>query len=149
MIGLTLAKACSQPGKVATGTNVELVKISGMTASSPPMPADSGSRTSSPSSAKIHEKATPTARASPIAASAAGGAGVEPEPDRVADAGHQGQDEQVADGVCDGAAGQDGGAGHRQCPEPVDHAGGQVVGEATPVWEAPNAMARTQIPGSA
>ena len=57
VIGLTGAKACSQPGTVATGTKAELVKIRGMTASSPPVPAGSASRTSSPGSAKIHEKA--------------------------------------------------------------------------------------------
>jgi hypothetical protein len=43
-----LAKAYQQPGKMATGTKVELVRISGMTARSPPIPADSASRTSQP-----------------------------------------------------------------------------------------------------
>ncbi len=71
VIGLALAKACSQPGTVATGTKAEVVKISGMTATSPPVPAGSGSGTSSPSSAKVHEKAQPAASASPIADRAA------------------------------------------------------------------------------
>ncbi|GFJ81885.1 hypothetical protein Phou_060650 [Phytohabitans houttuyneae] len=60
-------------GKVATGTKVELVKISGMTASSPPVPAASGSRTSRPSRAKTHENAIPTHSARPMAAAAAAG----------------------------------------------------------------------------
>lgn len=57
------------------------------------------------------------------------GPGVEPEPDQGADADHEGQHEQVAQRVGQGAAGQYGGAGHRQGAEPVDHPGGEVVGD--------------------
>ncbi|HEV8570143.1 MAG TPA: hypothetical protein VGQ92_24170 [Actinoplanes sp.] len=128
VIGLTFAKACSQPGNVATGTNMELVKITGMTARSPPMPADSASRTTSPSSAKIQEKATPTAREADSGQRRAR-AGVEAEADRVPQAGHQHQYEQVAERVGGDGAGQDGAAGHRQGPELVDHAGRQILGE--------------------
>ena len=45
VMGLALAKACSQPGMVATGTRVELVKNKMMMGNSPASPADSGSRT--------------------------------------------------------------------------------------------------------
>jgi hypothetical protein len=53
---------------------------------------------------------------------------VEAEADERGDPGHERQDEQVADRIGGGASGQHGGAGHRQCPEPVDHSGGEVVG---------------------
>jgi hypothetical protein len=42
VVGLTVAKACSQPGNVAMVTTVELVKMSGIAACRTPMPTDSG-----------------------------------------------------------------------------------------------------------
>jgi hypothetical protein len=53
--GLVLAQACSQPGMVATGTKVELVKARGMTGSRLAVPAVSGSRTVRPIRAEIHD----------------------------------------------------------------------------------------------
>jgi hypothetical protein len=148
VIGLTFAKACSQPGNVATGTNMELVKITGMTARSPPMPADSASRTTSPSSAKIQEKATPTAREADSGQRRAR-AGVEAEADRVPQAGHQHQYEQVAERVGGDGAGQDGAAGHRRARNWSVMPVAKSSASATPVCDAPNAMARTQMPGGA
>src|SRR6516164_3312583 len=58
-----------------------------------------------------------------------GGPGVEPEPDRGTDGGHQPDDEQVAQGIGDDPAGQHRAAADGQGPEPVDHAGGQVLGD--------------------
>jgi hypothetical protein len=149
VIGLTLANACNQPGKVATGTNVELVKISGMTASSPPMPADSGSWTSRPSNAKIHEKATPTATASPIPASAAAGPAWNRNPipypmpvirirtNRLRNASAAVRPARTAERVT--------GSARNRSIMPVARSSAM----ATPVWEAPNAMASTQMPGRA
>jgi PBP superfamily domain len=68
-----LAKACSQPGMVATETRAELVKNRMMMGNSPASPADSGSRTVRPSSRLSQEKATPAATANAAAARAAAG----------------------------------------------------------------------------
>ena len=54
---------------------------------------------------------------------------MEAEPDRGADGDHQGEHEQVADGVGGGAAGQDAQPAIGQRAEPVDHPGGQVFGD--------------------
>src|SRR5262252_2742352 len=75
VIGLILAKACSHPGMVATGTRVELVKVRMMTGNRPARPAVSASRTTIPSSRLSQEKATPAATARLTAASAAALAG--------------------------------------------------------------------------
>src|SRR5487761_48104 len=71
--GLALAKACSQPGMVATGTRAELVKNKMMTGNRPASPADSGSRTARPSSRLSQENASPAATARATAARAAAG----------------------------------------------------------------------------
>src|SRR5437763_5721971 len=67
VIGLLRAKACSQSGIVASGTNAELANSSGNTQMNPAACADSGSRTLMPMHAEIQQKLKPnrTARPSP------------------------------------------------------------------------------------
>ncbi len=55
--GLTSANHCSTSGIESTGTNAELMKVSGKTAMKPTEFADSGDDTISPSHAKTHENA--------------------------------------------------------------------------------------------
>src|SRR5215472_10357768 len=73
VMGLAVAKACSQPGMVATGTRAELVKNKMMTGNRPASPADSGSRTARPSSRLSQENTRPVATANATAARAAAG----------------------------------------------------------------------------
>src|SRR5487761_6476 len=80
--GLALAKACSQPGMVATGTRAELVKNKMMTGNRPASPADSGSRTARPSSRLSQEDPHPGPHREGAGREGGGGSGVEPEPGR-------------------------------------------------------------------
>src|SRR5919202_6468520 len=69
--GLTFAKASSQPGIVATGTNTELAKTSGNTNTNPADCAASAPRTVSATKAKIQLSANPKATTMAIEATAA------------------------------------------------------------------------------
>jgi hypothetical protein len=73
VIGLTLAKACSQPGMVSTGTNTPLAKTSGKIHMPLAACVDSGSRMVSPTNAEMQQNASPirTTRPRPTTASAA------------------------------------------------------------------------------
>src|SRR5918992_4644435 len=62
VMGLLLAQVCSQPGIVATGTKVELVKAKGMTGRRLAVPAVSGGRTGRPVNAEIHDSQEAAAR---------------------------------------------------------------------------------------
>ena len=108
--GLALAKACSQPGMVATGTRAELVKNKMMTGNRPASPADSGSRTARPSSRLSQENASPAATARATAARAAAGPAWNRNPIAAADGDHQPGHEQVAQRVGGDPPGQDRGA---------------------------------------
>ena len=57
MNGLALANDCSPAGIDSAGTKAEETNVSGKTARKPTEFADSGEDTSSPRSAKTHEKA--------------------------------------------------------------------------------------------
>src|ERR1700749_2410318 len=59
--GLIFANACSQSGKVATGTNTELAKTSGKITTNPADCAVSAPRTVSATKAKIQLRAKPKA----------------------------------------------------------------------------------------
>src|SRR6478672_1382057 len=59
--GLIVANACSQCGKVATGTNTELAKTSGKITTNPAVWAASAPRTVSATKAKIQLRAKPNA----------------------------------------------------------------------------------------
>ena len=132
VMGLALAKACSQPGMVATGTRAELVKNKMTTGNRPASPADSGSRTSEAEQQVEPGERKPRRDREADGGQGGGGPGVEPEPDRGADGDHQPDDEQVAQGVGGDPPGQHRAAGDGQGPEPVDHAGGQVFGDGHP-----------------
>src|SRR6266487_6347176 len=68
--GLTFANACSQSGKVETGTNTELANTSGKTTTNPADCAASAPRTVSATKAKIQLRARPKALTTATAASA-------------------------------------------------------------------------------
>src|ERR671934_740826 len=68
--GLTFAKASSQPGIVATGTNTELAKTSGKVTTNPADCAASAPRTVSATKAKIQLSASPKAATAAIEATA-------------------------------------------------------------------------------
>src|ERR1700758_5762718 len=59
--GLIVANACSQSGKVATGTNTELANTSGKITTNPAVCAVSAPRTVSATKAKIQLRAKPKA----------------------------------------------------------------------------------------
>jgi hypothetical protein len=130
---------------VGTGTRVDLVKTRMTTGNSPARPADSASRTARPVSRFSQENATPTPTVS--GRQGRGRAGVEAEAQRRGDGGHEGDDEQVADGVGGGAADQDRRAGDGQGPEAVDHSAGQVVGDGDPGLGGSEADGQDEQPG--
>ena len=67
--GVARAKACSQPGSEASGTNADEAKVSGNSQTKPARLAASTLATDSPMHAEIHEKANPNSEVSAIAAS--------------------------------------------------------------------------------
>ncbi len=148
VMGLALAKACSQPGMVATGTRVELVKNKMMMGNRPASPADSGSRTVRPSSRLSQEKASPVATAKTTAAKAAAGPAWNRNPiaaptaiisattNRLRRASAATRPLRTAPLVI--------GRERNRSIMPVDRSSAM----ATPVWEAPNPMASTKMPGS-
>src|SRR6266566_9431342 len=68
--GLIVAIACSQSGKVETGTNTELAKTSGKITTNPAVCAVSAPRTVSATKAKIQERAKPKAATTAMHAAA-------------------------------------------------------------------------------
>src|SRR5256885_16860125 len=64
--GLIFANACSQSGKVETGTNTELAKTSGKITTNPADCADSAPRPVSAKKAKIQLRARPKAATTPM-----------------------------------------------------------------------------------
>src|SRR3954470_12363821 len=68
--GLAFANACSQSGKLATGTNTELANTSGKITTNPADCAASAPRTVSATKAKIQLSANPNALITPTHASA-------------------------------------------------------------------------------
>jgi exodeoxyribonuclease V alpha subunit len=70
VMGLTLAKACSQPGMLATGTKTELANTSGKMTTKPADCAASAPRTVSATKAKIQLSANPKALTTATHASA-------------------------------------------------------------------------------
>src|SRR5882724_5381157 len=64
--GLIFANACSQSGKVETGTNTELAKTSGKITTNPAVWAASAPRTVSATKAKIQLRAKPNAATTAI-----------------------------------------------------------------------------------
>src|SRR5256885_11610310 len=78
--GLTLAIACSQPGKVETGTNTELANTSGNRITKPADWAASAPRTDSATKAKIQLSARPKALTSAMHARACATPAWKPNP---------------------------------------------------------------------
>ena len=146
--GLALAKACSQPGMVATGARVELVKNKMMIGNRPASPADSGSRTTRPSSRLSQENASPAATARATAARAAAGPAWNRNPmaaptaiirattNRLRSASAATRPARTAPLVM--------GRDRNRSIIPVVRSSAM----ATPVWEAPNPIASTKMPGS-
>jgi len=87
-------------------------------------------RTSSPTTAITHDQAYPNTNATPMPPQQAEQVGLPAESDGEPDDGHQHEGQRRAEQVGEGPSGEHGDAGHRQRPEPVDAALGQIVGQA-------------------
>ena len=128
--GLTFAIACSQFGRVETGTNTELANTSGNRTHEAGCLSCLGAADGQCNEGKDPAQREPEGADERYAAEGLCEAGLEAEADDVADDDHQHDDQDVADEVGRGAPDEHRRACHRHRAEAVDHAELQVVGQA-------------------